>query len=157
MMSVTKIVRARWISYGFCFLVGGMRNQNQRTYEKNKILKILWRWSWRNVKIKMDIKEEVLSRKVQDLWRFSKTDCEVCHGKLRSQHTFRTYDEYAFRAKWINIKSKKNTSLTSSRWWSCIFSQMDQYQIQEEYITHILERMKLANPNRSRFIPSQRG
>ena len=44
---------------------------------------------------------------------FKKNDGEVCHGKLRGQHTFRTYVEDAFRAKWTNINSKKNTSLTS--------------------------------------------
>ena len=32
-----------------------------------------------------------------------------------------------------------------------------QYQFQEEYTSHILEKMKLANPNRSRLIPSQGG
>ena len=70
-----------------------MRNQNQRTCENNQIIKILWIWSWKNVKIKMDVKAEVLSKKVQDGWRFSKLDGEVCHGKLRSQHTFWRYDE----------------------------------------------------------------
>ena len=45
----------------------------------------------------MDIKEEVLSKKVQDWWRSSKIDGEVCHGKLQSQHTFKRYDEDAFK------------------------------------------------------------
>ena len=60
-------------------------------------------------------------------------DLKFCHGKSQSQHTFRRYDEDVFKAKWININSKK------------------------EYTSHIIERMKLANPNRSRIIPSQGG
>ena len=92
--------RTRWMSYGWYFF--GRRNvkPNAKKLMKNiKILKILWRWSWRNVKIKMDIKAEVLSKKVQDWWTFSKTDGEVCHGKLRIQHTFRRYDEDVFKTK----------------------------------------------------------
>ena len=125
--------RARWISYGLCFLAGGMRNQNQRTCEKNQILNTWWRLYWRNMMIKIDIKVEVLSKKVQDWWRFSKTDGEVCHGKLRSQHTFRRYDEDDFKSKWININSKKNTSLISLRKWSYqIRIVTDLFQVKED-------------------------
>ena len=80
-----------------------------------KILKILRRWYWRNVKKKMEIKVEVLSRKFQDWWRISKIDDRVCHGKLRGQHIFRRYDEDVFRTKLIILNSKKNTSLNSLR------------------------------------------
>jgi hypothetical protein len=52
---------------------------------------------------------------------------KVGHGKPQSQHTFRRYD------KDISKIQKK------------------------EYTSHIIERMKLANPNRSRIIPSQGG
>ena len=107
--------RTIWTSYGLCFLAGWMWNQSWGTYEENQILKILWRCSWRNVKMKMDIKVEVMSDKIQDWWRFSKIDGEVCHGKLRGQRIFRRYDEDAFRTKLIILNTKKKTSLTSSR------------------------------------------
>ena len=48
------------------------------------------------MKIKMDVKAEVLSKKFQEWGRFSKIDGEVCHGKHWGQHTFRRYDEDAF-------------------------------------------------------------
>ena len=112
------------MSYGWYFSGRSNVEPNANKLMKNiKIFKILWRWPLRNVKIKMHIKAEVLSKKFQDWWRFSKIDGEVCHGKLRSQHTFRRYDEDEFRAK------------------------MDQYQLEEEYISHILGRMKLSNLN----------
>ena len=41
----------------------------------------------------MDIKVEVLFKKVQDWWRCSKIDGEVCHGKHQGQHIFKRYDE----------------------------------------------------------------
>ena len=110
--------QTRWISYGLCFLVGWMWNQSWGTYEENQILKILWRWSWRNVKMKMDIKEEIMSEKFQDWWRISKIDGGVCHGKLWGQHIFKRYDEDTFRIKLITLDSKKKTSLTSLREWS---------------------------------------
>ena len=46
---------------------------------------------------------------------FQRSMVKVGQGKPRSQHTFRRYDEDVFKAKWININSKKNIPLTSSR------------------------------------------
>jgi hypothetical protein len=68
------------------------------------------------MEIKMDVKAEDMSKKFQDWWRFSKTDVEVCHGKLQSQYTFRRHGEDTLKDKWINIYTKK--SLNSSREWS---------------------------------------
>ena len=61
-----------------------MWNQSWGTYEEHQILKILLRWSWKNVKINMDIKADVLSKKFQDWWRFSKIDGEVCHESFEA-------------------------------------------------------------------------
>jgi hypothetical protein len=84
------------------------------------------------MKIKMDVKAEVLSKKFQDSCRISKIDGEVCHGKHRVQHTFRTYDEDAFKSK------------------------MDQYQLQEEDISHLRENAIIQSIWR-RLIPRQGG
>jgi hypothetical protein len=125
--------QTRWISYGLCFLAGWMWNQSQGTYEENQILKILWRWSWRNVKIKIDIKAKVLSKKFQHWWKISKIDDRVCHGKLRGQHIFRRYDEDEFRTKLITLGSKKKTSLKSSRDWSLSNQNgADLFQVKED-------------------------
>ena len=108
----------RWISYGLCFLEGWMRNQSWGVDEENKILKILWRWSWNNVKMKVDVKVEVMSMRFQDWWRIAKINSGVCHGKLRGQHIFKRYDGNAFRTKVTTLNSKKKTSLKLSREWS---------------------------------------
>ena len=109
--------QTRWVSYVLCFLAGWMWN-SWGTYEENKILKILWRWSWRNVNMKMDMKAEVLSQKFQDWWRISKINDGVCHGKLQGQHIFKRYDGNAFITKLSTINSKKKTSLKYSTKWS---------------------------------------
>ena len=128
----------RWMSYGLCSLAGGMWNPKPRNlwritkswryYEGD--LEGIWRRFGRNMKIKM---AEVLSKKFPNSWRFSKIDGENLSWKVSKPTYFQKI------------------------WWRCLQSQMDQYQFQEEYTSHIIERMKLANPNRSKIIPSQGG
>ena len=116
--------RTRWMSYGWYF--SGRRNvkPNAKKLMKNiTILKILWRWSWRNVKIKMDIKAEVLSKKVQDWWRFLKIDGEdfwrsmvkFVMESFEANILCENMMKMISNTKWININAKKNTSLTSSK------------------------------------------
>ena len=70
----------------------------QETYEEHQHLEDIMKMILKECEDKMYIKVEVLSKKVQDWWRFSKTDGEVCHEKLRSQHPFRRYDEDDFKS-----------------------------------------------------------
>ena len=96
----------RWMSYGLCFLVGWMWNHSWEVYEENQIMKMLWRWSWRNVKMNMDAKAEVLSVISQVRWRISKINNEVFHGKFWGNE---------YRTQLITFNAIKRTSLQSSR------------------------------------------
>ena len=73
-----------------------MWNQSWGTYEENQNLEDSINMILKECEDKDGYKGLGLSKKVQDWWRFSKIDGEVCHGKLRSQHIFRRYDEVAF-------------------------------------------------------------
>ena len=121
--------RPRWMSYGLCSLAGGMWNPNPRN---------LWRISksWRCHEGDLEgiwRWRRFYPRILQTHEDFQRSMVKVGHGKSQSQHTFKRYDKDVSKAKWINSNSKK------------------------EYTSHIIERMKLANPNRSRIIPSQGG
>ena len=51
-----------------------------------------------------------------------------------------------FKDRWWSLSWKASRPTYFQKiWWRCILSQIDQYQLQEEYISHILERMKLSN------------
>ena len=97
-----------------------MLNHILGVYEENKILKILWRWYWKNVKEKMDVKVEVLSMGSQVRWRISKINSGVCHGKFKVQHIFKGQDRNAY---------------------GCT---IDHSQCQEEDMSPILERKNLS-------------
>ena len=97
----------RWMSYGLCFREEWMWNHNWGVYEENQILKMLWKWSWRNVTTYMDVKVEVLSSPMKN----SKINIEVCHGKFQVQHIFKRPDGNAYRTQLITLNSKKRTSL----------------------------------------------
>ena len=97
------------------FMEGWMWNHNWGVYEENQIMKILWIWYWRNVKTKIDVKEEVLSMISQVRWRISKINSEICHGKFRGQHIFKWHYGNAYRTQLITLNAKKRTSLQSSR------------------------------------------
>ena len=105
----------RWMSYGFCFMAGWMWNHNWGAYEGNQLLKMLWRWYWRNVKTKMDVKAEVLFMRSQVQGRISKINSEVCHGKFQGQHIFKRHDGNAYRTQLITLNGTRRTSLQSSR------------------------------------------
>ena len=107
----------KWMSYGLCSSRRNVKPKAKKLVKNIKILKILWRRSGRNMKIKM---VEVLSKKFPDSWRFSKIDGESLSWKVSKPTYFQKI------------------------WWRCLQSQMDQYQFQEEYTSHILERIEVS-------------
>jgi hypothetical protein len=84
-----------------------------------------WRWSWRNLKTKMDAKAEILSVCSQFQWRNSRINSEVCHGMFQVQYIFKIQDGNSYGAQLITLNTKMNTSFQSSREGKFWFS-MDQ-------------------------------
>ena len=105
----------RWMSYGLCFLEGWMWNHCWGAYEENQILKMLLKGSWRNVKTKMDVKEEVMSVRCQVRWRISQINSEFCRGKFWVRHIFKRHDGNEYRKQLITFNATRRTSLKSSR------------------------------------------
>ena len=99
----------RWMSYGLCFLAGWMWNHDWGAYEENQILKMLLRWSWRNVKINMDVKAEVLPLRSQVRGRISK--------KSIVKFVMESFEFNIFSKDKMEMHIKHNWSLSMPRRW----------------------------------------
>ena len=87
---------------------------NMRRSWSNQLMKMLGRWPWRNLKMKMNAKEEVLSIRIQMQWRNSRINDESFHEVFQVQHISKVRME-AHIKNTISLSTPRRRGVFNSR------------------------------------------